>query len=80
LYPAVRFAVAEPAVVRGFKQLCLMGTRFLMEGPVYSEALKPYSLSAQVPPRADRERINAIIFDQLVAGVFPEESRLYPMQ
>jgi aspartate racemase len=69
--------VAEAAVARGFKQLGLMGTRFLMEGPVYPARLKDYGLSVRVPPPADREKINAIIFNQLVAGVFPEDSRLY---
>lgn len=69
--------VTQAAVERGFKQLGLLGTRFLMEGPVYPEALKPHGIGARVPPAVDRERINAIIFDELVAGVFPEESRLY---
>jgi aspartate racemase len=69
--------VAQAAFEREFTQLGLMGTRFLMEGPVYPEALKPYGISTRVPPPADRERVNAIIFDELVAGVFTEESRLY---
>lgn len=69
--------VAEGAKEQGFRQVGLMGTRYLMEGPVYPEALKPYGVVARIPAPEDRERINAIIFDQLVAGVFPEESRLY---
>jgi aspartate racemase len=69
--------VAQAARDRGFKQLGLMGTRYLMEGPVYAEALKPYGISARVPAAEDRKRIDSIIFDQLVAGVFPEQSRLY---
>ena len=30
-----------------------------------------------IPEADDRERINTIIFKQLVNGIFPEESRLY---
>ncbi|HWS52839.1 MAG TPA: aspartate/glutamate racemase family protein, partial [Pyrinomonadaceae bacterium] len=31
----------------------------------------------QIPEAEDRERINTVIFKQLVNGLFPEESRLY---
>ena len=34
-------------------------------------------LSCVIPETFDRERINDIIFKQLVNGIFPEESRLY---
>ena len=69
--------VAKAAAERGFQRLGLMGTRYLMEGPVYPEALKPYGISTYLPTAADREKIDAIIFDELVAGVFSEDSRLY---
>ena len=69
--------VARAAVDRGFTRLGLTGTRYLMEGPVYPVVLQRYGISSVTPSSADRERINAIIFDQLVAGAFPEESRLY---
>lgn len=69
--------VGKAAAERGFQRLGLMGTRYLMEGPVYPEALKPYGISTRLPPAADREKIDAIIFDELVAGVFSEDSRLY---
>src|ERR1700722_11278405 len=70
-------AVAQAAVERGFKRLGVMGTRYLTEGPVYPQRLESCGLSTLIPPPADRERVNAIIFDELVAGVFTEESRLY---
>jgi aspartate racemase len=34
-------------------------------------------MGCEIPGEAARERIDEIIFSQLVAGVFPEESRLY---
>ena len=48
-----------------------------MEGPVYSEALKPYDIACDIPDAAVRDRINTIIFEQLIKGIFPEASRLY---
>lgn len=69
--------VAQEAERNNFKRLGIMGTRYLMEGPVYGEALKRHSIDGEIPDKADRERINTIIFKQLVNGVFPEESRLY---
>ncbi len=69
--------VAQEADRNNFKRLGILGTRYLMEGPVYREALKRYSIYGETPGAADRERINTIIFKQLVNGIFPEESRLY---
>jgi aspartate racemase len=48
-----------------------------MTGPVYSKTLKKYDISYAIPDSADRERIDDIIFTQLVYGNFPEESRHY---
>ncbi|HWS99794.1 MAG TPA: amino acid racemase [Pyrinomonadaceae bacterium] len=69
--------VAEEAGRNNFKRLGILGTRYLMEGPVYGDALKKYSIAHEIPDAEDRERINTIIFKQLVNGLFPEESRLY---
>lgn len=69
--------VAREADRNDYRRLGILGTRYLMEGPVYGEALKGYSISSEIPDAADRERINDIIFKQLVNGIFPEESRLY---
>jgi len=69
--------VAEEAANRGFARLGILGTRYLAEGPVYPNALESAGLAALIPTEDDRERINSIIFEELVKGVFPEESRLY---
>jgi aspartate racemase len=69
--------VAQEAERHNFKRLGILGTRYLMEGPVYPEALKKYSMAREIPDADDRERINTIIFKELVNGLFPEESRLY---
>ena len=69
--------VAAEASQRGFHHLAVLGTKYLMEGPVYVEALSKYEIERQIPDAPDRERINTIIFKELVNGLFPEDSRLY---
>jgi aspartate racemase len=69
--------VAEETNRRGFKHVGILGTKYLMEGPVYPLALEEYGIRSEIPVEADRERINRIIFKELVNGVFLEESRLY---
>jgi aspartate racemase len=70
-------AVAEKAHRLGYVRLGILGTNYLMEGPVYSEALEEFKIESKIPDEADRERINEIIFKELVNGIFPEASRLY---
>ena len=69
--------VAEEAKARGFVKLGVLGTQYLMEGPVYAEALKQYGIDHMTPDLRDRERINTIIFKELVNGIFLESSRSY---
>jgi aspartate racemase len=69
--------VAEEARRLGYVRLGILGTKYLMEGTVYPEALEPFRIESKIPDEADREKINEIIFKQLVNGVFPETSRLY---
>ena len=69
--------VAEKAKKHAYENLAVIGTKYLMTGPVYSETLKKFDISCKIPDLADRERIDEIIFTQLVYGNFPEESRLY---
>lgn len=70
-------SVAEEAHRQGYKRLGILGTKYLMEGPVYPETLKDFQLERRIPDEADRLRINDIIFKELVNGIFLESSRLY---
>jgi aspartate racemase len=69
--------VAEEARRSGYLRLGILGTKYLMEGGVYPEALEEFGIASEIPDEADREKINGIIFNELVNGVFPESSRLY---
>jgi len=69
--------VAAEASRRGYERLGVMGTRFLMEGPVYETKLREAGIASVVPGEDERKRINHIIFEELVGGVFTAESRSY---
>ena len=69
--------VAAEAKRRNHKCLGVLGTRSLMEGPVYTTKLAAVGIEHRIPELEDRERINDIIFDELVCGRFTSESRVY---
>jgi aspartate racemase len=69
--------VAAEAKRRGFRRLAVLGTRYLMEGPVYPQALKAAGIEHRIPKAEQRERINQIIFDELVSGQFLPRSLAY---
>lgn len=53
----------------------LLGTRYLMEGPVYPAAFDARGIATELPGEDDRRMINATIFDELVNGVFTDATR-----
>ncbi len=69
--------VAKSAKERGYKKLGVLGTKYLMEGPVYPDSLKKLGIESEIPDSATRQRIHDIIFDELVNGVFSGASRNY---
>ncbi len=69
--------VVTAARSAGYASLAILGTKFLMEGPVYRDATAKAGLAMQIPDPPDRERINRIIFDELVNARFLPESRQY---
>jgi len=69
--------VAAVAAARGLKRLGVLGTRYLMEGPVYRGKLGARGIDQEIPDADDRERINAIIFNELVLGRMEKTSRRY---
>jgi aspartate racemase len=69
--------VAKEAQRKGYRSLGVLGTRYLMEGPVYPPKLRAAGIEHRIPEKKDRERINSIIFDELVYGQFRSNSRTY---
>lgn len=70
-------AVAKEAKQYGYKKLALTGTKYLMTGPVYPEILNKFGMQVLIPDSKNCEKIDSIIFSELVYGKFMEESRLY---
>ena len=69
--------VANEAKRCHFKRLGILGARALMEGPVYPEKLKAAGLEYRIPGPQQREKINHIVFDELVKAVFLPRSLAY---
>jgi aspartate racemase len=84
--PQVEAAVAAPLIhiadatatalkARGVTRALLLATRFTMEKPFYAERLATHGIETLTPPKAERDRLHAIIYDELVVGVITEASR-----
>jgi aspartate racemase len=67
--------VGEEAARRGFRRVGVLGTRYTMAGPVYSESFGALGIETVVPEPADFETVDRIIFAELVDGVFRDASR-----
>jgi aspartate racemase len=72
--------VGREAQRRGFANLALTGTKFLVESEVYPEKLDALGIGWQRPKPDARERTNVIIFDELVRGIQRLESLFYMQQ
>lgn len=69
--------VAKESKRGNYRRLAVLGTRYTMEGPVYPKKLSEFGLDHRVPGPEQRERINQIIFDELVYGDFRPASLDY---
>jgi len=67
--------VAARAAREQRQRVGVLGTRYLMDSPLYPQALATHGIVAEVPGAGDRRVINEIIFDELVNGVFTDSSR-----
>ncbi len=71
LLDAVGAAIQE----RGLSRVGLLGTEFTMEKPFYRDALAEQGIEVLVPGAEDRRFVNAVIYDELVAGQILDASR-----
>jgi len=67
--------VANVAVQRGFRRLFILGTKSLVEGPVYPGKLHSRGIETDIPLPDRRTQIDAFIFDELVYGQLKERTR-----
>jgi aspartate racemase len=67
--------VADRAARDGRTRVGVLGTRYLMDGPLYPVAFERRGMAAEVPEAGDREIVNEIIFGELLNGVVSERGR-----
>jgi aspartate racemase len=68
-------AVGEAILGRGMKKVGLLGTQFTMEKTFYQEALAQKGITVLTPDAEDRQYVNTVIYDELVANQIRDESR-----
>ncbi|HJV61601.1 MAG TPA: amino acid racemase [Albitalea sp.] len=66
--------VAAQAAQRGYRRVGITGTRWLVDSEVYPSRLDAHGIAWLRPDDAQRAQIDRIIMDELVRGVFREES------
>ncbi|MDQ1248902.1 MAG: amino-acid racemase [Actinomycetota bacterium] len=67
--------VAEAVLARGFDTVGLLGTRFTMTESFFPDRLSRYGIRTIVPSPDEQVDVNRVIFDELVLGVFRDDSR-----
>jgi aspartate racemase len=68
-------ATAAALKVRGVTRPLLLATRFTMEKDFYKDRLKAAGLEPLIPDQADRDRLQAIIYDELCQGLVKPPSK-----
>jgi aspartate racemase len=67
--------VADQAALDGRIRVGVLGTRYLMAGPVYPRAFAARGIAAELPAAEDRRLVDRVIFEELVNGVMTIGSR-----
>ena len=68
-------ATREEASSRGLKRVGLFGNKFVTEGRFYIDKFKEAGITLVVPSQEERDYIDQKYFDELVPGVFLDETR-----
>ena len=58
------------------EKLLLLGIKFTMQSSFYQNYCKTLGIEVITPTEAEQDEINAIIFDELVVGLFKQESKV----
>ena len=76
--PLIHIADATAAALKalGVTRPLLLATRFTMEKTFYRDRLTAQGLACLIPNPSDRERLHAIIYDELCQGVILAQSRV----
>ncbi|MFW9895281.1 MAG: aspartate/glutamate racemase family protein [Candidatus Thorarchaeota archaeon] len=69
--------VSKEAKKNKYKKLGILGTKYLVNSSIYPNSLKKVGIEYEIPKEVDVNKIDRIIFEELVNGIINEESRLY---
>jgi aspartate racemase len=69
--------VAVEANRSGYRRVALLGTKLMMEAPIYQTKFAQAGIKRLIPEATEREHINRLIFEEMVFGNFTPEARRY---
>ena len=72
--------VTKLIILSGFQKVLVLGTKFLMTGPVYSEVFEREGIQYIIPDEKTRDEIDRIIMDELVYGLINAGSKNFFLQ
>lgn len=67
--------VAEAILAKGFRTVGLLGAKFTMEHGYYQNGMVKKGIEVIIPEERDREYVSKVIYEELIAGKFLDESR-----
>lgn len=69
-------ATGQAITAQGLKKVLLLGTQFTMEKDFYTKILQErYQLEVIIPSLSDRERLQGMIYNELVKGEFSDQAK-----
>jgi aspartate racemase len=58
--------VSDECKKRGYSKVGVLGTKYTMQGRMYRDALAKRNIEMAVPDAKDQDKVNSVIFDELV--------------
>lgn len=68
-------ATAEAIKAKGLNTVALLGTKFTMQLPFYSEKLRAHGIKTLIPQPEDMQFINTSIYEELGRGIFSAQTK-----
>jgi aspartate racemase len=69
--------VTKVILTSGFKKVLVLGTKYLMTGPVYTDIFTREGIRYLIPDKVLRDQIDRIIMNELVYGIIKIESKSF---
>jgi aspartate racemase len=69
--------VALVAGSAGYRRVGVLGTKLVMESPIYRDRLEHLGIECSIPGESDRERVNCLLFEEMAYGRFTPGAQEY---